>query len=104
MQIHHPDVLKGDKMALLKVRRFSQITLPAKMRRKFKLSEGDYLEAEEVKEGILLKPVEVVEKELAWKKVFKAMEGVKEKKSSKKSLKSKEEASSKMVKESRKKK
>ena len=68
-------------MAILKVRRFSQITLPSKIRRKFKLSEGDYLEVEEVKQGILLKPVSVVEKEIAWEKVFKAMEGVKEKKS-----------------------
>ncbi len=104
MQIHQPDVLKGDKMALLKVRRFSQITLPSKIRRKFKLSEGDYLEVEEVKQGILLKPVSVVEKELAWEKVFKAMGEVKEKKTSRKSLKTKEQEIARLVKESRKKK
>ncbi len=91
-------------MSLLKVRRFSQITLPAKVRRKFKLSEGDYLEVKEIKEGILLKPVEMVEKELAWEKVFKAMEGVKEKKPRKHSIKVKEQEIAKMVKESRKKK
>lgn len=91
-------------MSLLKVRRFSQITLPAKVRRKFKLSEGDYLEVKEIKEGILLKPVEMVGKELAWEKVFKAMEGVKEKKTRKQSTKAKEQGIAKMVKESRKKK
>lgn len=104
MQIHQHDISKGDKMAILKVRRFSQITLPSKIRRKFKLSEGDYLEVEEVKQGILLKPVSVVEKELAWEKVFKAMEGIKEKKPSKKSLKAKEQEIARIVKESRKKK
>ncbi len=92
-------------MAILKVRRFSQITLPSKIRRKFKLSEGDYLEVEEVKQGILLKPVSVVEKEIAWEKVFKAMEGVKEKKKpSKKSLRAKEQEIARLVKGSRKKK
>ena len=91
-------------MALLKVRRFSQITLPARIRRKFRLSEGDYLEVEEVKEGILLKPVEVVEREKAWEKVFKAMEEVKEKKPARKqSLKAKEQEIARLVKESRKK-
>ncbi|MBI5038613.1 MAG: AbrB/MazE/SpoVT family DNA-binding domain-containing protein [Nitrospirae bacterium] len=73
-------------MSLLKVRRFSQITLPAKVRRKFKLSEGDCLKVKEIKEGILLTPVEMVEKELAWEKVFKAMEGVKDKKPRKQKL------------------
>ena len=92
-------------MSLLKVRRFSQITLPAKIRKKFHLSEGDYLELEEVKQGILLKPVAVVEKELAWKKVFRAMEGVKEKSPIRKqSIKTKEEGIVRMVKEFRKKK
>ena len=92
-------------MSLLKVRRFSQITLPAKIRKKFHLSEGDYLEVEEVKQGILLKPVAVVEKELAWEKVFRAIEGVKEKRPIRKqSIKAKEEEITQMVKEYRKKK
>ena len=37
------------------------------MRKKFHLSEGDYLQVEEVKQGILLKPVAVIEKKLAEK-------------------------------------
>src|ERR1700757_1624299 len=52
-------------MALLKILRSSQITLPAELRRQFGLSEGDYLEAQAVKEGILLKPVTVVERQKA---------------------------------------
>jgi AbrB family looped-hinge helix DNA binding protein len=52
-------------MALLKILRSSQITLPAELRRQFGLAEGDYLEAQAVKEGILLKPVHVVERQQA---------------------------------------
>jgi AbrB family looped-hinge helix DNA binding protein len=52
-------------MALLKILRSSQITLPAELRRQFGLAEGDYLEAQAVKEGILLKPVHVVERQKA---------------------------------------
>src|SRR5919108_6632780 len=52
-------------MALLKILRSSQITLPAELRRQFGLAEGDYLEAQAVKEGILLKPVNVVDRQKA---------------------------------------
>lgn len=91
-------------MALLKLRKFSQITLPAEIRRKLHLSEGDYLEAQEVNEGILLKPVTVVEREKAWRKVFKAMEGVQEKTPRRKikSSKEEEEEITRMIKASRK--
>jgi AbrB family looped-hinge helix DNA binding protein len=52
-------------MTLLKILRSSQITLPAELRRQFGLAEGDYLEAQAVKDGILLKPVSVVERQSA---------------------------------------
>jgi AbrB family looped-hinge helix DNA binding protein len=52
-------------MALLKLRRFFQLTLPAELRKQFHLTEGDYLEAEAVEQGILLKPVRVVERKKA---------------------------------------
>src|SRR4051794_29317651 len=52
-------------MALLKILRSSQITLPAELRRQFGLAEGDYLEAQAVKDGILLKPVSVIERQRA---------------------------------------
>jgi AbrB family looped-hinge helix DNA binding protein len=67
-------------MPLVKVKRFAQVTLPPELRKQFNLAEGDYLEAEAVKEGILLKPVTIVEREKAWKQVFAAMKSVKDKK------------------------
>ncbi len=42
-------------MSQVKVKRKGQVTIPVKLRRKFKLEEGSLLEAEEHKEGILLK-------------------------------------------------
>ncbi len=67
-------------MAVVKVKRFAQVTLPADLRKRFNLAEGDYLEAQAVNEGILLKPVAVMEREQAWKKVFGAMKSVKDRK------------------------
>ena len=64
------------EMALVKVRRAAQITLPAEVREKLGISDGDYLEAEVTDEGVLLKPVSVVERKKAWERVFKAMETV----------------------------
>lgn len=60
-------------MALLRLKRAAQITIPAELRKRFNLEEGDYLEAEAVEEGILLKPVTVVEREQAWDTVLQAM-------------------------------
>src|SRR5574337_917029 len=40
-------------MSLLKLRKFAQVTLPADLRKKFNLAEGDFLEAEAVEKGIL---------------------------------------------------
>lgn len=74
-------------MGLLKLRKFAQVTLPADLRKKFNLTEGDFLEAEAVEKGILLKPVTVVEREKAWNQVFKSMENVKDRKPSKKAIK-----------------
>jgi AbrB family looped-hinge helix DNA binding protein len=90
-------------MALLKIRRFSQITLPAELRKQFNLSEGDYLEVEAVEQGILLKPVAVVEREKAWKQVFGAMKRVEDRKPKpKQSPKEQEEEIARMVKDFRK--
>ncbi len=38
-------------MALVRVLRTGQVTLPAELRRRFRLNEGDLLEAEELAEG-----------------------------------------------------
>ena len=67
-------------MSVVKVKRFAQVTLPADLRKRFNVSEGDYLEAEAVEEGILLKPVAVMERNQAWKKVFATMRSVKDRK------------------------
>jgi AbrB family looped-hinge helix DNA binding protein len=63
-------------MALLKLRRAAQITLPAELRRQFNLSEGDYLEAEAVKDGILLRPVSIIEREKARKELIAVLDRV----------------------------
>jgi AbrB family looped-hinge helix DNA binding protein len=63
-------------MALLKLRHKAQITLPADLRRQFDLKEGDYLEAEAVENGILLKPVSVMERKQAWNEIREAMAAV----------------------------
>ena len=41
-------------MALVRLKRAAQITLPLELRKRFNLEEGDYLEAEAVEDGILL--------------------------------------------------
>jgi AbrB family looped-hinge helix DNA binding protein len=56
-------------MALMRVRRMAQLTLPAEVRRALNVQEGDYLEATIVKEGVLLKPVAMVERERAWQRI-----------------------------------
>ncbi len=63
-------------MALLRLRRSAQITLPAELRKQFNLAEGDYLEAEAVKDGILLRPVSIMEREKARKQLIAVMDRV----------------------------
>ena len=53
-------------MALMKLRRAAQLTLPAEMRKALKVKEGDYLEAEIVARGVLLRPVAVVDRARAF--------------------------------------
>ena len=65
-----------DPMALLKLKRHAQITIPADLRKLFDLEEGDYLEAEATNAGILLRPMSVIEREKAWDKVIEVMERV----------------------------
>jgi AbrB family looped-hinge helix DNA binding protein len=52
-------------MALLKVLRSGQVTLPAAARKALALKEGDYLEAEVIEGTLVLKPVSVVDRETA---------------------------------------
>ena len=50
-------------MALVRLRRAAQITLPRDIREAARIKEGDYLEAEVTKAGILLRPVTVDRRE-----------------------------------------
>jgi AbrB family looped-hinge helix DNA binding protein len=50
-------------MTRVRLLRGGQVTLPADVRQKLKLSQGDYLEAELVESGVLLKPVSDVERD-----------------------------------------
>lgn len=61
-------------MSLVKVLRTGQVTLPAPLRRRLKLAEGALLEAEEVEGGILLRPVSIVDRKKAWRKVREIVE------------------------------
>jgi len=55
---------EGPAMALVKVRRAAQITLPQDIREAARLKEGDYLEAEVTAAGaIVLRPVSIGQRE-----------------------------------------
>jgi AbrB family looped-hinge helix DNA binding protein len=56
-------------MTLMRVRRMAQLTLPAEVRRALNVQEGDFLEATIVNEGVLLKPVAMVERDRAWERI-----------------------------------
>src|SRR3954468_16031204 len=57
---------ESSSMALVKLLRGGQLTLPAEARKALCLAEGDYLEAEVVQGGVMLKPVAVVDRAKAW--------------------------------------
>src|ERR671919_1921883 len=64
------------QMALVRLKRAAQITLPVELRKRFNLEEGDYLEAEAVEDGILLKPVSVIVRQKAWENVREVLDRV----------------------------
>ena len=70
----------GIEMTLVRVRRLAQLTLPAEVRRALNVEEGDYLEAKIVKDGVLLKPVAVVERKRAWQRLRQAAAQVRRRK------------------------
>jgi AbrB family looped-hinge helix DNA binding protein len=63
-------------VSLVKLLRGGQMTLPAEARRALRLKEGDYLEAEVGEDRIVLKPVAVVSREEAWRRLRKAQAAV----------------------------
>jgi AbrB family looped-hinge helix DNA binding protein len=52
-------------MTLVKVKRWSQVTLPVGVRRALDIGVGDYLDAEIVDGGVLLKPVAATARDVA---------------------------------------
>ena len=63
-------------MALVRVKYKGQVTVPAELRKQFHLQEGDYLEAEAVEGGILFKPVSVMDREQARRKLRELLDRV----------------------------
>ena len=49
-----------------KIQRNYQVTLPASVRKKINLKVGDLVRVEATEEGILLRPVETVDRAQAW--------------------------------------
>ncbi len=47
-------------MALVKIKKHHQITLPINLRKKFKLTVGDYIEVDDQSGEIVMKPVKVI--------------------------------------------
>jgi AbrB family looped-hinge helix DNA binding protein len=69
-------------MTLMRVRRAAQLTLPAEVRQALNVKEGDFLDAQIVKDGVLLKPVSVTgrdaERRRAWEEIKEIMSRVKD--------------------------
>lgn len=55
----------GEATSLLEVCRGARITLPAELQEALDVREGDYLEAELVEGGVMLRPVSIVGHERA---------------------------------------
>lgn len=53
-------------MSLVKIRRFSQVTIPADIRRKAGIEQGDYLEVSCDDKRIILTPKRVSDKTVDW--------------------------------------
>jgi len=53
-------------MPIVKVKENYQITLPAALRKKFKIAVGDYVETEDAEEGIVIRPVKVIRPDQGW--------------------------------------
>ena len=57
-------------MTLAKLSRNGRVTLPASVRAALRVKDGDYLEAELVENGVLLRPVAAGDRERAWASVM----------------------------------
>lgn len=63
-------------MTLVRLRKAAQLTLPGEIRKALAVEEGDLLEASLVEGGVLLRPVAVVERAAAWRRIEEVQAGV----------------------------
>lgn len=63
-------------MTIIRIRERAQITLPAEVRKALNVEKGDYLEAEVVEGGLMLKPVALLDRKAARARVKEAMDTV----------------------------
>jgi AbrB family looped-hinge helix DNA binding protein len=68
--------LETGAMALIKMLRGGMFTLPATTRKELGLKEGDYVEVQVVDGEVRLKPVEIVDRKEAWRKIREAQASV----------------------------
>jgi AbrB family looped-hinge helix DNA binding protein len=64
-------------MPLVTVKSKFQVTLPAKLRQRIDLHEGDLMEATLFEDGILLRPKEVVDRNAAANRIESILQGTK---------------------------
>ena len=57
-------------MSLVKVKRFAQVTIPANIRRKAHLEEGDFMEVSYDNKHIIMTPKRVADKTMDWARKF----------------------------------
>ena len=57
---------KEATMDLIKVKQHFQITLPNSLRKKYNLAVGDYMKIENLEDGIMIKPIKVIDPDQAY--------------------------------------
>jgi AbrB family looped-hinge helix DNA binding protein len=62
-------------MTIIRIRERAQITLPAEVRKALKVGQGDYLEAEVVEGGLMLKPIALVDRKAAKARLKELLRG-----------------------------
>jgi len=62
-------------MALVRVKRFAQVTIPADIRRKARIEDGDFVEVSYDNKHIILTPKRVSDRTVDWVQKFDAVLG-----------------------------
>ena len=52
--------VRGGDMTIVKVKRNFQVTLPCDLRKKFNITEGDYMDVKIKEGGMFIKPVKII--------------------------------------------